>query len=754
MVNRASDTITLGINANDVGTYTLLGGQVIVGNELRVGERGVGTFNHSGGSVNAPALLLAGSGSGDGTYTLSDTATLTTTVSVVGHAGLGRFIQLGGTHVMTSLLHVASLGGRGTYQLVGGTLQAPSLSLGSTTTEGTFEQSGGTARFSGSVLILGNRGLYAQSGGLLEAATIQNDAVFTQSGGTVTATQFNNFGGLSVGGEFTAKLLNQGTLVLNGGRLSVQDNLVNNGTVFGFGTIVGPFAFTNNGLVQQNGTLNLQTTGTNVNAASILLGNGLRFVLAGANPNLTNQGTLNLSGAIVTGGTLNNTGFGTIAGPGTVLSTLVNDGLLLVPFGSTFVQSTFTNRGVVQLDGVGASLTGAGLTNLGTVQGAGQVAGLIVNRGTIEPVGGTLVFSTGTLANIVDPPTGLPAVVSVPADTKLLLSKGFGVQTAVISMGGGTLDTNNTPLNNQGQITGHGTLRTGGLTNNGSITLTGGPTTVNGPVTNAAGRVLRIQNAPAVFTGLVTNNGSLEILNTSAVFAGGFTGAAAAASASALPGGVDGTGALVVNAAAHVDASYVRQESLAVAGSVAIRQRAGGGDDSALAFLQIDGAGTLDLADTTLVIDYPAADSPLASVLGRLAAAYDRGRWDRPGITSSAAAADPSRATTLGYRDDGAMLTVMFTWRGDANLDGVVNAADRAALIAGTQRAPGTAHWTDGDFNYDRTVNADDLLLLALGASFSGGAHIGVTVPEPATLAVPCATLLRALRGRRLRRHN
>jgi hypothetical protein len=70
----------------------------------------------------------------------------------------------------------------------------------------------------------------------------------------------------------------------------------------------------------------------------------------------------------------------------------------------------------------------------------------------------------------------------------------------------------------------------------------------------------------------------------------------------------------------------------------------------------------------------------------------------------------------------------MYTWLGDTNLDGVVDASDLAAV------SPTGTTWSTGDFNYDGQVNADDYALYMLGQAASGGANISTTLPEPSLI--------------------
>ena len=92
---------------------------------------------------------------------------------------------------------------------------------------------------------------------------------------------------------------------------------------------------------------------------------------------------------------------------------------------------------------------------------------------------------------------------------------------------------------------------------------------------------------------------------------------------------------------------------------------------------------------------------------------------------------------------------------GDANFDGVVNAADHRTLrrhsgdnLTGTARE----NWSRGDFNFDRRVNSTDMALLRMNLNGPAGvATSDVTaVPEPAAgAAMLCAPALLLVRRRR-----
>jgi hypothetical protein len=137
--------------------------------------------------------------------------------------------------------------------------------------------------------------------------------------------------------------------------------------------------------------------------------------------------------------------------------------------------------------------------------------------------------------------------------------------------------------------------------------------------------------------------------------------------------------------------------------------------------LNLASGAKLDVAKDQVDVDYTGA-SPAATIGSELATAYANGTWTGNGITSSAASY--AAGTSVGYYDNGSIVKVEFTWIGDLNCDGVINATDKAMMgTAGTG-------WQHGDLNYDGKVNADDYALFAYGAAMAGSKNISM-VPEP-----------------------
>ena len=170
------------------------------------------------------------------------------------------------------------------------------------------------------------------------------------------------------------------------------------------------------------------------------------------------------------------------------------------------------------MTGASSSLVGGTITNSATISGIGTVAAGVNSSGTLEAIGGTLVFA-GAVTN-----TG---TLRTAAGSKLLVSPAgsFSTNAGLMDLAGGTFDNGNHTLNNTGTIAGYGVFSSGGLTNNANITFAGGTATINGPVTNNT--TIKVDHAPAIFTGPVTNAaGSLiKTYSTTVTFVSTFNNA-------------------------------------------------------------------------------------------------------------------------------------------------------------------------------------------------------------------------------------
>jgi len=91
------------------------------------------------------------------------------------------------------------------------------------------------------------------------------------------------------------------------------------------------------------------------------------------------------------------------------------------------------------------------------------------------------------------------------------------------------------------------------------------------------------------------------------------------------------------------------------------------------------------------------------------------------GRINSSATIPGSAVTTVGVGPDetGTAVLVKFTYAGDGNLDGVINADDYATIDFYNNDPFATGYW-NGDFNYDGEINADDYALIDFNNNAQG----------------------------------
>jgi hypothetical protein len=210
-------------------------------------------------------------------------------------------------------------------------------------------------------------------------------------------------------------------------------------------------------------------------------------------------------------------------------------------------------------------------------------------------------------------------------------------------------------------------------------------------------------------------------------------------------------------------------QSLTIAsGAVVVAANHGTAPVNILRVQTLTNSGTLDLANNALIIH---AGATVASVTAQVRAAYNGGAWNGSNIGGISA-----NLTALGIATglssfEGSVVAptdilVKYSYYGDANLDGKVDASDYTLIDNGYLQFK--TGWANGDFNYDSVVNASDYTLIdnafntqgATLASRIGDQSVNVTaeianaalsVPEPNMFATVTATALLALRVRRHR---
>jgi autotransporter-associated beta strand protein len=207
-------------------------------------------------------------------------------------------------------------------------------------------------------------------------------------------------------------------------------------------------------------------------------------------------------------------------------------------------------------------------------------------------------------------------------------------------------------------------------------------------------------------------------------------------------------------------------------GAVQILAAGAGAGANTLNTLRLSSATKLDLTDNKLIVtagDVGTFDGvQYTGLTGLIASASNGGAWDGSGITSSMpdaaigltslaiATADQAGLEKFGgVGVAGTDVLILYTYAGDANLDGFISGDDYSTIDfnVGT-RADG---WYNGDFNYDGIISGDDYSTIdfnyaAQGAPFptSAAAASVTAVPEP--ILAPVIVLLAPLARRRRRR--
>ena len=202
----------------------------------------------------------------------------------------------------------------------------------------------------------------------------------------------------------------------------------------------------------------------------------------------------------------------------------------------------------------------------------------------------------------------------------------------------------------------------------------------------------------------------------------------------------------------------------------------------------VSGTAKIDLTDNKLITSIFAGSwtgSAYTGVTGLIRSGRNGGSWDGSGIITSQTLASSGSFTSLGVASaaqakgtapaatsvwSGQTVTgnetlVMYTYGGDANLDGHINVDDYGRIDFNVPL--GTSGWFNGDFNYDGKINVDDYGIIDFnigiqGPAFSTSSQAGIVglvsadfgelsraVPEPAISGLLAAAVLLTRRRRR-----
>ena len=457
------------------GTLELTGPLSVNGNSVAGGTAGVTGGN---GSAFGAGFFLQGNGSLAFNPGASQTQTVSNAIAdQTGSGGTGA--NVGSWSILKNGAGTLNLGAANTYTggttVLGGTLNATAngaLGSGGVSVLAGNLNIGATTQNVAQVINFGTT--VVQGGSVTTTAGLTNVLRLSLQDGAISGATLSNLGVMDARGTINSYLRNVGILDLTGGLLlaSGTDNfgvvnlngktlnatggLSNSFTVQGSGTVLGPFTNLNGGLV---------------------------------NPGV--------NGSVLTIGNLTGNALG---------------GQLVAAYNTTLLTNgAYDNLGVVFLGGGNAEFSGSGeMTNLGTLNGAGTVSKVVLNRGTIEAQGGTLSFTATGNSNTSH------GEILAGAGTTVRYTNGLATNEGGIVLMGGTFDNNGSTVTNAAgsRIQGFGSVNTGGLTNRGAIQAHGGTLTLMGTNNiNVAFGFIEAGPGDTVLyaSGLSTNAGSIAL---------------------------------------------------------------------------------------------------------------------------------------------------------------------------------------------------------------------------------------------------
>ncbi|MCY2954351.1 MAG: C39 family peptidase [Planctomycetota bacterium] len=167
-----------------------------------------------------------------------------------------------------------------------------------------------------------------------------------------------------------------------------------------------------------------------------------------------------------------------------------------------------------------------------------------------------------------------------------------------------------------------------------------------------------------------------------------------------------------------------------------VKLQAGGDKVIDTKILNITGDGTIDLFNNDMIV----RKGDEVAIGKSIRSARNNGAWDGAGLTSTTARTTKYTGLAAIFNDNGSGSTVTpvfagqavgikdvlvkYSWDGDANVDGIINADDYFLADSGYITQKGGYY--NGDFNYDGIVNADDYFLI-------DSAYIGQSGPLSAS---------------------
>jgi hypothetical protein len=504
------------IGNNGAGTLNLTNGSFSTP-FLVVGANGPGVVNQMGGTNSLSGLLGIVNGPGSGTYNLSG-GILNAGALEVGNTflppGPGTFTQTGGAVTVTNEFFVGHSGSTNTYNLTNGSLSAFVMSVATFGT-GVVYQAGGNITVS-STLNVGDNSSSASGSYLLSGGTLSAGSAFIGNYGSGTMIQLGGTNSTAFTlalGEYSGS---SGTCNLTNGLLVATDGAIGYGTTGLVNQAGGTANFTNSlTLAAQpgsSGTYNLLGGTLTVGANGLVINSGGVFTLAGGtvNANATNYGTLDVLGPVWNGRITLYADLGLGVPNFTVTNGLLNFSTLTLTNGSTLTLNGAGLDNEADLVLEGGTLAGNGrLANNASLSGGGTIAGSagFVNNALVTVSGGNLTLAN-TGANVNNADIDLAAGLQLRLTGAALTNAGgLSLNTGVVA---GTAQLVDGP---GGSVTGRGSITSPFNNAGGEVLLDSGTLDIAQPFSNT-GTIELTALAANLVGGTITSSGTIQGLGS------------------------------------------------------------------------------------------------------------------------------------------------------------------------------------------------------------------------------------------------